>query len=239
MATGAAEMQRVTRASDTVDEIMQANGPIDWTDPKQAIDVIAHVFDDVVSSPGLLRSLVIDLRATGGALGACESFPCLDKLVLWQSHDHAVRLRLHLFSPGYLDRPHNHRWSFASRLLTGGYLHTVYGSESDVLDQVSRGAEPRPLYVQPEHTGTQYFLDHQAVHSLRTDETSVSLMLRGPAAKSEYFTVEPGPGPNGVAGNIVWSTGIALETSSTRRAKSMTETDLSHTVDTLDRLGVV
>jgi hypothetical protein len=51
------------------------------------------------------------------------------KLVLHDDADLGVRLRLHLYRGGFFDRPHNHRWSFASRILHGGYRHRLFGRD--------------------------------------------------------------------------------------------------------------
>ena len=34
-----------------------------------------------------------------------------------------------------------------SRILGGGYVHTLYGTDADVLREVRAGHEPRPRYV--------------------------------------------------------------------------------------------
>src|SRR6266487_3927526 len=77
---------------------------------------------------GLLRALADGAVADAHLLRLCEHYDILDKIVL---HDDPAgwRLRLHVFLPGYFDRPHNHRWTYASRILHGSYTHTLYGTD--------------------------------------------------------------------------------------------------------------
>lgn len=228
-------MPRVNDAVARVGELVVGAGGVRWADGRASLDAAGAVFDAVVAEPGLLRTLVEDVAARGAT--GCESYPCMDKLVLWQSDDAATRLRLHVFSPGYADRPHNHRWSFASRILRGRYVHSVYGSEDDVLAAARSGSPVRPALVHEERAGSQYLLDHSLVHSLHTDEVTVSLLLRGPAVKAEYFTLE-GPLAEDASPELVVSTGATLETAEVRASKAMSPERLDHVVAVLGGEGL-
>jgi hypothetical protein len=186
----------------------------------------------VTVRPGLLVSLVEALSPGG----AGESFPSMDKLVLWQSPDEEVRLRLHVFLPGYADRTHNHRWSFVSRILSGGYVHSLYGSEADVLRDAAAGREPRIVYAGRVQRGSTYFLHHSLVHSLRTDEIAVSLLLRGPSAKDDYFTLAGGADATATSAEMQWSTGAARESSDERATKAMSDDGLARVLGVLEQL---
>jgi len=221
-----------------VDTIVDDVGPVDWSDARAAHASAARILDRV-GTGGLLADLVVGVVASSGAGGGCESYPYMDKLLLWQSPDRQVRLRLHVFSPGYRDRPHNHRWNFQSRLIGGRYLHAVYGSEAEVLRQAQAGEVPPVRHVHEETAGTQYFLEHSLVHSLRADTRTASLVLRGPAEKDDYFTLElPGPedAPGGV--RVLWSTGAARESSADQAAKAMTGDGFTRVVEALRSFGV-
>jgi len=201
----------VVHVRDAIDELFETRTPVDWDDAAGPLELAEAIFDEVAGSPETLISLV---EAHPLDDGSAESFPALDKLVLWQSPDAEVRLRLHVFFPGYADRTHNHRWSFVSRILSGGYVHSLYGAEQDVLREVTDGGAPRVVYAGHVQAGSTYFLHHSLVHSLRTDEVAVSLILRGPSTKTDYFTV--------AATETLWSTGAARESAAERAAKAMT-----------------
>lgn len=173
----------------------------------------------IADTPGLVRELAeVALRSTD----AGESYPYMDKLVLWRSADGSVRLRLHLFRPGYTDRPHNHRWSFASRILAGGYIHTLYGTADQVLADTRAGAPLRQLWVGTQPQSSSYFLDDQAVHSLRAEHATVSLVLRGPSVKERYFTLLPAAGSATGEMRLTWSGGAANESADELLAKRLT-----------------
>jgi len=215
----------VVQVREAVDELFEARSPVDWDDAAGPLELAEAIFDKVAASPETLVSLVEALPLQDGN---AESFPALDKLVLWQSPDAEVRLRLHVFFPGYADRTHNHRWSFVSRILSGGYVHSLYGAEQDVLRELGGGREPRVVYAGHVQAGSTYFLHHSLVHSLRTDEVAVSLILRGPSTKTDYFTVTPA--------ETLWSTGAARESSEERAAKAMTTEGRERVLRVLEEL---
>lgn len=225
-------MTPMSSAERAVTDIV-ATGGLDWTRPQVTAQRAREVLDRLTGRPDLLASLVRDVTRSGAPGAASESYPRMDKLVVWQSADAAVRLRLHVFYPGYVDRPHNHRWSFVSRLLSGSYLHTLYGVDADVLREVRQGSEPRPRYLRYEQVGGDYFLEDSMVHSLRAEQTTVSLVLRGPAVKERYFTVLPDDGSTPVAERLEWSGGAAREPVTQRREKQITESGIERVVGVL------
>lgn len=210
---------RSDNAVEVVNRIAGRIAPIDWSNLPEAQETVGAFLDRVLAQPELLGDLARQAAAVGWE--GCESYPQMDKIVLWRNDELEMRLRLHIFGPGYVDRPHNHRWSFASRILTGAYVHSVYGSEADVMQLLREGKPPRLLYSQVERPGSQYLLDHSAVHSLRTDQWTVSLLLRGPAVKEEYFTIEP-VSSGQLMERVRWSGGAAHESDARRAEKELT-----------------
>ena len=224
---------RGTTASDVLDGILRNAVSIEWTDAGQAHAAISGIFDRILAEDELLATVIDETIASRGSEGDCESFEDLDKLVLWQSADRAVRLRLHVFFPGYYDRPHNHRWSFASRILRGGYAHSLYGLEDEVWAAAERGVLPAARYVSEERAGDGYFLDSSLVHSVHADTVTVSLVLRGPAVKSDYFQFD-------VAANRVrHGLGATQESAAERLSKAMTGDGFSRVRTTLEQQGLV
>lgn len=217
-------MPAISTAGREVDRIVAVPATADWDSPSSVANWAQDRLAELAGRPGLLADLVQDVLADPGQ---GESYPNMDKVVLWRSPDGALRLRLHAFFPGYADRPHNHRWSFAALVLRGSYLHTLYGGQDGVLAGVRAGREPQPQYAGRQPAGTGYFLHHEAVHSLRVDEPTVSLILRGPAVKNDYFTVLPADGSTPVARRLEWSQGAARETAEQAAAKQITPDGLS------------
>lgn len=113
----------------------------------------------------------------------CEHLRSLDKLVIFDDPDSGVRLRLHLFKDRFLDLPHNHRWTFTSLMLRGGYTSFVYGPRHPGDAPPSDVREMSPGYIQTVRPGDIYTLDHTMVHALAADSSAVTLILRGPIMK--------------------------------------------------------
>lgn len=226
-------MRKVTEAGQALTAAVAGAGTIDWQEPRLALQASAQVIERIMAQDGLIAAAAREVLAGSDGASACESFDHLDKLVLWQSPDRSLRLRLHLFFPGYLDRPHNHRWSFVSRVLRGRYLHALYGEETQVLSRAQRGRPPVIRHAYQVGAGSEYFLDHTLVHSLSTAELTASLVLRGPAVKDRYFTLDP------EAGQVRWSLGAEREPAQARAAKSMTAAGFARVSRALAELGVL
>lgn len=77
----------------------------------------------------LLHRLIEKVPGNEHLCALSEHYDILDKLVLHDAPS-GWRLRLHVFLPGYYDRPHNHRWTYSSRILTGHYEHRTGGAEN-------------------------------------------------------------------------------------------------------------
>ncbi len=211
-----------------LDKIIQRAGPFDWAHSRDAYQIARDILREIASVDGLVGAAVREVTGNARARADCESFGRMDKIVLWANAGRSARLRLHIFHPGYSDRPHNHRWSFASRLLAGEYLHSIYGSEDEVLAHAN---SPRIQHAYILRPGADYYLGHSLVHSLSTETTTVSLVLRGPSVKDSYFTLE--------GASMRWSTGADRESSAERRAKTMTDDGVHRVLTTLGRIGIL
>jgi hypothetical protein len=122
-------------------------------------------------------------------LKLCEHYDILDKIVL---HDDPIgwRLRLHVFLPGYFDRPHNHRWAYASRILCGRYTHVVYGSDDQFTGDEIDVSALLPRMVRAEEAGDSYVLHHSMIHSVTAEPYTTSLIIRGPAVKDRFMVTD-------------------------------------------------
>lgn len=164
---------------------------LDWND----IDAVEHAtrkaLTQLADDPDLIRAALLELPDRPELLALCEHYDILDKIVLYQD-DAGLRVRLHIFLPGYFDRPHNHRWSYASRIVRGEYRHYLFG-DLDV------DAEPEPgslaaLQVRQEQVGDSYALHHTMVHAVVAEPYTVSLVIRGPAVKERFLVMDRGTG---------------------------------------------
>lgn len=170
--------------------------------------------------------------------GLCEHYDILDKIVL---HDDPSgwRLRLHVFLPGYFDRPHNHRWTYTSRILTGSYLHTLYGSDAQLPVGVADDAGTvdvsrlAPHLIRTETAGATYTLHHCMIHSVTAAPFTTSLIVRGPAVKNRFLVTDR------TTGQSWWQYGAATETPEQAAQKRMTPQQLADRLAQLTDDGIL
>jgi hypothetical protein len=188
---------------------------VDWDDTGSILAGCTPALDAITSIPAVLDDLLETLLTDPRLQAMCERYDFLDKLVLHDMPDVGVRVRLHLYRDGYYDRPHNHRWSFASRILRGQYGHRIFGTDA-ALTEDTDPATLQPLCERTETPGSTYALHHASVHTVQASEDTVSLLIRGPAAKDRFLILDR------PAGSSFWAYGAASETPQQRAAKTMT-----------------
>lgn len=208
-------------------EILELGG-IDWCDTNSILAGATRVFD-TLADPATLIAMVDAVADDPGLAGMCEGYDFMRKLVLHDNPGTGVRIRLHLYRDGFFDRPHNHRWSFASRILRGSYLHRIFGSDTG-FDESTDVAGMRPLLVRHERPGSTYALHHNSVHSVAAEPDTISLLIRGPAAKDRFLIHDA------INGGFFWVHGAAGETRQQRDNKRLTATQLADTIATVRRL---
>ncbi|WP_327073224.1 hypothetical protein OG196_14350 [Kitasatospora purpeofusca] len=185
---------------------------LDWDDLPAVASATTEAFDALTRNNWALLANLLTALPGDAELGAmCEQFDFLDKLVIHQGDRY--RVRLHRFRPGYFDRPHDHRWSFASMILTGSYQHVQYGTNEgfDTIDP----ATLVPRQIRTERPGDHYVLHHTAVHSVHADAGTISLVLRGPATKDAFRIIDA------PSGGSFTARGAQSETDAQRDAKRM------------------
>jgi hypothetical protein len=195
-----------------VEAIIEPLRSLDWED----IDAVEHAARKALSTlledPQAIREALLALPERPALLKLCEHYDILDKIVL---HDDAsgARLRLHVFLPGYFDRPHNHRWSYASTILRGEYRHYLFGDAE--LDERVDPAALTSLMVRQEQVGNTYALHHTMVHAVVAEPFTVSLVLRGPAVKDRFLVMDRRTGESW------WQYGASQETAQSAEQKRM------------------
>jgi hypothetical protein len=188
---------------------------------------LASLLDD--RNRPIIRQILLALPERPELLRLCEHYDILDKLVLWDDPT-GFRVRLHVFLPGYFDRPHNHRWSYTSSVLTGQYRHVLFGDAE--LDEHVDPASLKPVMVRWEQAGSAYVLHHTMVHAVVAEPYTVSLVIRGPAVKDRFLVMDR------KTGESWWQYGAGRESAEEAAKKQMSVERLLQLVDRLRDLDV-
>ncbi|WP_101463747.1 hypothetical protein [Nocardia fluminea] len=171
-----------------METIIEPLRALDWNDVEAVDSATRKAFDLLAASKYLLRRALNALPDNPDLTPLCEHYDILDKIVLHDDPESGIRLRLHIFGPGYHDRPHNHRWTYASNILRGEYRHRIYGQA-----KVDTGVDVstlRAVHVRHEQVGASYALHHSAIHAVVAEPDTVSLVLRGPAINDRFLVMD-------------------------------------------------
>ncbi len=207
-----------------METIIEPLRSLDWEDTDVVGAATVKALAMLTSQPRTLRGVLLDLPERPHLLGLCEHYDILDKIVL---HDDpsGVRVRLHVFLPGYFDRPHNHRWSYASAILRGQYRHYLFGDAD--LDETVDPAGLKALMVRDEQPGSTYALHHTMVHAVVAEPYTVSLVIRGPAVKDRFLVMDR------KTGQSWWQYGASQEPAYDAEQKRMTIERLTELTNSL------
>ncbi|MFI6169063.1 hypothetical protein ACIBCN_19955 [Nocardia sp. NPDC051052] len=203
---------------------------LDWDDIDEVEMMCRAALDELAQNPGIVRARLEELPNRPELLKLCEHYDILDKIVLASDDRTGVRIRLHVFLPGYFDRPHNHRWSYASRILRGHYRHYLFGNAE--LDEQVDPAKLPVLQVRDEPVGTSYALHHSMVHAVVAEPFSVSLVIRGPAVKDRFLVMDRH------TNEAWWQYGARNESEAEATKKQMSRTRFAEVTGWLEEWGV-
>lgn len=195
-----------------MEAIIEPLRSLDWEDIDEVEDATRKVLSALMEDPAAIRRVLLSLPAQPDLFKLCEHYDILDKLVLWNDPT-GIRVRLHVFLPGYFDRPHNHRWSYASTILRGRYRHFLFGDAE--LDERVDPASLKALMVRDEQVGNAYALHHTMVHAVTADPYTVSLVIRGPAVKDRFLVMDR------TTGKSWWQYGATQESAEDATKKRM------------------
>ncbi|CAM5501879.1 hypothetical protein SXANM310S_03609 [Streptomyces xanthochromogenes] len=166
---------------------------VDWADLEKAHQHNAAFLAALSADTDALRKLVDGVRTDPQLWDMCEHNRLFDKLVLHDAPDRNFRIRLHVWSNMEVAAPHDHRWSFTTRLLAGTYDHVLYHVIEEPDDETTAPAfEPR--FRTTERAGDSYTIHHDVVHATTTQAHTVSLLVRGPAEKRVSRRMDPATG---------------------------------------------
>ncbi|MGH3711209.1 MAG: hypothetical protein ACRDRQ_24580 [Pseudonocardiaceae bacterium] len=204
----------------------------DWNNLPDVTATSDKLLTALNSDRRLLRQLAEHALDSPHLLPLCEHYDILDKIVL---HDDPSgwRLRLHVFLPGYFDRPHNHRWTYSSRILHGSYTHTLYGTDDQLGNSDIDVTALQPRMVRTESTGDFYTLHHTMIHSVTAQPYTTSLIIRGPAVKDRFLVTDR------TTGQAWWQHGAATEPPDEAARKRMNATQATTCLTKLTELRVL
>jgi hypothetical protein len=194
-------------------EPLRSLGAKDWDDIDAVEAETRKVLDALTGDRSVIRSVLVHMPRRPELLALCEHYDILDKIVLWDDPA-GFRVRLHVFLPGYFDRPHNHRWSYASTILRGQYRHHLFGNVE--LDERIAPGSLHAVMVRQEQEGSAYALHHSMVHAVVAEPYTVSLVVRGPAVKDRFLVMDRRTGESW------WQYGAGQESAEDAAAKRMT-----------------
>jgi hypothetical protein len=197
---------------------------LDWQDMEAVDAATRKALTSLLDDPRAIRDILLALPSRPELLELCEHYDILDKLVLWNDPS-GIRVRLHVFLPGYFDRPHNHRWSYASTILFGQYRHYLYGDAE--LNEYVDPASLKALMVREERVGSTYTLHHTMVHAVVAEPYTVSLVIRGPACKDRFLVMDRRTGESW------WQYGAIRESPEEAAKKRMTAERVTELTDLL------
>ncbi len=205
---------------------------LDWENTDDVNSSTQTLLNEFAHNKANIKSLLESVTTKTELLSLCEHYDILDKIVLYSDKVVGFRMRLHVFLPGYYDRPHNHRWSYSSVILRGSYRHFLYGSDNNFDEHVSV-QNLKPLMVREEQVGSTYTLHHSMVHSVVAQPYTVSLVIRGPAVKDRFLVTDK------KTNETWWQYGAKYETQKEREIKAMSLERLEAVIEKIHELKLV
>ncbi len=226
---------------------------LDWSGFESAGIRSREVIQDRAGDRKALRRLVPAVGRDEHLLPLCEKVRDFKYMVLYDALDRGFRLRLHRFSEGQEDEPHNHRYSFSSFILKGSYAHTLYEVADDnpqenepwQLHQPTGTSDGDPLpgfsmtrlsslMTQDQSAGSSYSMHHTSFHATALPaQNAYSLFLRGPAEKPSAIFLDPANRA------YRWKFGRAQEPPGVLTARAFTQEDYRRFVEELEADGVI
>lgn len=187
---------------------------------------------------GQLRKLILDAPNNNELFSNSTHYERVDKLVLWNSDDKTMQIRLHVYADRSANKTvhnladisdaHNHRWNFSTRILSGGYLHTIY--RMDLLEEKYCLV---PTMVRYEGVGSSYALHHSQYHSIIEEPNTVSLIIRGAIEKESFQVITEREG------EIQPKDSLNLQSPEEKKQKAMTLADYEKVLNHLFSLKII
>lgn len=210
---------------------------LDWDDLRAVKEAGAPVLDQLAEHPQQLIDAMAHALTDPALLARSESDHFFDRAVLFEDYGRGCSLRLQHLLPEDYDRPHNHRATFMTCVLAGGYHHTVYAAPVD-LDRRTAPVPMTPAEVSAmgvlverfEGPGAVYAIHHSTVHATSPRDGHLSILVRGPSAKDRLFFVDDG------RGGAYWHWGSKFEDPADVAARLMPEARMLEMIGRVESL---
>jgi hypothetical protein len=215
---------------------------LDWSDLGKVTAVNDELLHELSADKRTLTRLLDRVAEEAPLFAQCERHRLLDKLVIYDGSERGFRIRLHLSTNDHLDRPHDHRFSFSSLILAGGYRHVRHRLVGDVDTRLApeamedhqavvSGLRVEPQFATEESAGSFYTIHHSAIHTTVMADNTVSLFIRGPAEKDRSLIMDR------ASQQLWWRYGAQQERPERRARKQMDHAHfelLKHKLSALD-----
>lgn len=169
---------------------LDAVPPLDMDDLRRFQRISRVMLDRLADDRKLLTQLVNEVLHDPDRLSTSRVTLLLNRLSLYQAPDRAFEIRLNMNPrPDNQRVPHDHCYAFATRILTGGYVHVVR-RRTDGWEGPFTGADLEPAVVTVERPGSAYTLGDSIVHQAVMEPDTVTLLVRGPRRKKLSHAAE-------------------------------------------------
>ncbi|MFF5020244.1 hypothetical protein [Streptomyces sp. NPDC001165] len=169
---------------------LDAVPPLDMDDLRKFQRISRNMLDRLTDDRELLTKLVNDVLHDPDRLAASRVTLLLNRLSLYQAPDRRFEIRLNMNPrPDNQLVPHDHCYAFATRILTGGYVHVVR-RRTNGWEGPFTGADLEPAVMTVERPGSAYTLGESMVHQAVMEPHTVTLFVRGPRRKKLSHAAE-------------------------------------------------
>lgn len=172
----------------TISDLMLPLRTTHWDNPELFLDTTSKILNKFYHDQKFL-SQVLDYVIEADLLKNSGSSLFLSRIRIFRD-DKGYDLSLHHFNENLVDEPHDHRSAFATIVLSGGYNNYLY-CKKNINKKVKSIDDLNCLMVNNISPGKMQFLGLDMVHKIQTMPDTITMVIRGPEQKSEYFNIDP------------------------------------------------
>ncbi|MFJ2566563.1 hypothetical protein ACIO02_27140 [Streptomyces sp. NPDC087568] len=163
---------------------------LDLDDLLEVQRISRALLDRLAGDRDLLTQLVNEVLHDQARMDASRVTLLLNRLSLYQAPDRGFEIRLNMNPrPENQLVPHDHCYAFATRILTGGYVHVVRRRTNGWSGPFT-GADLEPAVVTIERPGSTYTIGDAMMHQAVMEPDTVTLFVRGPRRKELSHAAE-------------------------------------------------
>jgi hypothetical protein len=225
---------------------------INWDNYEISATHTRDLLSEISANLENIVRLIDNLNSLEGLQQKCETHQLLDYLVLYDNPGNGIRLRMHMSTSDHLQRPHDHRFDFSTKVLCGSYEHIWYFPIPDFYQQSDIntaknyqdknnpdphfelfGNEFKPMFIRREVKDSCYSISNEIVHSVDMVKDTVSIIIRSPARKQRSFIYD------WEMKKLWWRFGSENETKKRRQQKIMTAEHRYRFIENVQRLNII